>query len=597
MIGLSSIRERKLIQWVAAYVAVAWAILQGVDMLAGTWGWPPIVARLAFVVLVTGFGFAVVLAFFHGERGRQRVSGMEVALLFVVALAGVTGGSAVWSARTEASDPAFPAAPGPLPVTTLAVLPFQDQSPNGGTGYLGDGIAETLISSLARIDALTVVARTSAFAFRDSGDVRAIGRRLGAGSIVEGTVTQVGARVRITASLIDTDNGANVWADRFDKETDEADLFDLQDDVARQIVEALRVHLTDGGRIVRGGTRSPDAQRAYYLGVHHWTNRTTEDMQKATELFREAIAADSAYAEAWGGLALAYTLSTPQEYSIPGITREAALDSAEATARHALELDSELPSAYTALGDASTQRGHLDQGERWFREAIRVSPGYATAHHWLADLLMIKVDGEGALAEIDLAESLDPVAPAILVERAEALMMLGRNEEVVAQMDKALDLLPESELVRTFATLFFTRMGKWDRVAEQVRRLGESAGAAEEGTDLADALGDPERRPAMLRELARLGVERAATGAPAGRWGVSSGEGSVAGQLMRRPEMRFLVTLELQGMDAALDLLASEAKGPRAMELYPPALPALIGPDHVHSEHAQEVLRLVSRRQ
>ncbi|MCG6956009.1 MAG: tetratricopeptide repeat protein [Gemmatimonadetes bacterium] len=596
MKGRSPIADRKLIQWVAAYVAVAWAVLQGADLLGGMWSWSAGVGRVAFALLAAGLGIAIVLAWFHGERGRQRVSATEGALLAIFVIAGVGGAAAAWHSRPELPEGSSVGAPSGMPASTLAVLPFQDLSPEGGRGYLGDGIAETLISSLARLGALKVVARTSAFAFRDSGDVREIGRRLGAGSIVEGTVAQLGSRVRITASLVDTNSGENLWAARFDDEVDEADLFELQDEVARKIVDALRIHLADGGRIVHGGTRSPEAQRAYYLGVHHWTLRTTEDMQKATDLFREAIAADSSYAEAWGGLALSYNLSTPQEYAVPGISRAEALDRAEAAARHALTLDPDLPSAYTALGDASVQRGNLDQGEHWFREAIRVGPGYATAHHWLADLLMLKLDGEGALAQIDLAESLDPVAPAILVERGEALMMLGRHADAFAQMDKAIALLPDAELVRTFAAYFFMKLRAWDDVAEQLRRLSELGGSSQEGARLADALTDPERRPTLLRELVAAGAVQDSGDSFTSRWGLRGGGSSVAEQLMRRPEMRFLVTLEVKGMDAALDLLESLATGPEAAELYPPIFPALIGPEALRTERAQEVMRLVAQR-
>jgi TolB-like protein/Tfp pilus assembly protein PilF len=592
--GLSSITDRKLIRWVVAYLAGAWVVLQVVDVLAEMWAWPPAVGRVAFVVLATGLGLTVVLAWFHGERGRQRVSGTEVALLAILAIGGVGGSATVWRSTRGTTAGTAVAEPTRAPASTLAVLPFEDLSPGGGKDYLGDGIAETLISSLARIDALKVVARTSAFAFRDSRDVREIGRRLGAGSVVEGTVAQLGGRVRITASLVDASSGENLWADRFDDEVAEAELFDLQDDVARKIVDALRVRLA--GRIVRGGTRSPEAQRAYYLGVQHWTARTTEDMQEATELFREAIAADSTYADAWGGLALAYNLSTPQEYAVPGIGREEALDRAEAAARHAIQLDPELPSAYSALGDASVQRGDLDQGERWFREAIRLSPGYATAHHWLADLLMLKLDGEGALTEIDIAESLDPVAPAILVERAEALMMLGRYDEAGAQIDKAITLLPDAELVRTFAAYFFVRLGRWDRAAAQLRRLAEIGGMAEAGAQLEEALSDPQVRPAVLREFADAGRGPDEGGSSTSRWGLRGPNGSLADELMRRPEMRFLVELELHGMDAALDLLETMATGPRAAELYPPIVPALIGPDALRTSRAQEVIELVVHR-
>ncbi len=595
---LSRLSDRKLIQWVLAYAAAAWLILQGIDVLGGMWDWSPGVGRVAFALLVAGLGVTVVLAWFHGERGRQRVSAAETVLLSMLVVLGLAGATAAWRSRPARDQVPDAAAASLAPASTLAVLPFRDLSPDGGRDYLGDGIAETLISALARIDDLRVVARTSAFAFRDSGDVREIGRRLGAGSIVEGTVAQVGGRVRITASLVDTRTGENQWAEQFDDEVDEADLFDLQDAVARDIVAALRGRLAGGEdeRIVRGGTLSPDAQRAFYLGVHHWTLRTTEDMEKATALFQEAIAADSSYAEAWGGLALAYTLSTPQEYAVPGITRGEALARAGAAARRAIDLDPELPSAYTALGDGAMQRGDLVQSEHWFREAIRYSPGYATAHHWLADLLMMKLDGEGALASIDVAESLDPVAPAILVEKAEALMMLGRYDDALAQLDKSMELLPDAELVHTFAAYFFMRLGLWNRVGQAFRRVAEIGGDAAAGASVEQALADRGRRRELLEALAQGGGDTSEGAASPSRWGLPGSEGAVATRLMARPELRFLATLELQGMDAALDLLEAMARGPQASALYPPIFPALIGPEALATERAREVMRHVVER-
>lgn len=597
---LSSLRDRKLFQWALGYAAGAWVLLQVVDVLAGLWGWPPVVGRLVFVALAAGFGLTLVLSWFHGEKGRQRVSPLEAALLAILVLAGGVGVVAV-ARSSDMGGEGLPSGGGPASAagpaaTTLAVLPFRDLSPGGGRGYLGDGIAETLISSLARLETLTVVARTSAFRFRDGDDVREIGRILGAGSVVEGTVTQVGGRVRVTASLVDAISGENLWADRFDDEVAEEDIFDLQDDVARRIVEALQVRLSGEARIVRGGSRSPEAQRAFFLGMHHWTLRTTEDVATATRLFNEAIAADSSFAEAWGGLALSYVLSTPQEYGVPGIGRFEALDRAEMAARRAIELDPDLPAAYTALGDAAVQRGDLDASERWYREAIARSGGYATAHHWLADLLMIRLDGEGALAELDIAETLDPVAPAILVERAEALMMLGRYEEAVAQMDKALALHPNAELIRSFDLYFSMKRGEWDRVAEQLRALGRIGGIEGQGDALASALADPEQRPGALRDLAAVMTEGVDPGELEARWGLRPGMGGLSVQLMANPEMRFLVVRELEGLEPALDLLAAMATGPDAAQIYPPVLPALIGPEHLDSRRVREVMQLMVSR-
>ncbi len=579
----STIRRRKLLPWLGGYAAGAWVVLQVLDIVAELWGWPAIIGRIVFVALATGLGVTAVLAWFHGERGRQRPTALEVGLLAALMTGGAVAGAAVLRSGPVAGSPPGSAL-GELALTSLAVLPFEDLSPGGGHAYLGDGIAETLISGLSRLGSLRVVARTSAFGFRDVGDVREIGRRLGVGSIVAGTITQMGSRVRVTANLVDARSGQNVWAEKFDEEADEADLFDLQDEVARKIVEALRVRLVGANRIVGGGTRDPEAQRAFYLGQHHWTARTTEDMVAALGYFQQAIAADSTFAEAWGGLALSYTLSTPTEYAVPGITKEQALLRAEAAARRAIELDPDVVSAYAALGDASVQRGDIEAGERWLREAIARNPGYATAHHWLADLLMTTLKGEEALREMDLAESLDPVAPAILVERAEALMMLGRYVEAVAQLEKAIGLLPDALVVRLFAVEFHLVLGDWERAAENLVAAARIAGLPDEGARLGEVLLDPRRRAALFRVWVDVGPAQDDPPNP------------VELELLSRPELRVIAARHLDGDQAALDLLERIVSGPDASKIYPPALPAILGPELLETEQAQRIVRRARER-
>ena len=197
------IRERKLVQWVVAYAAAAWLTLEVADTLVDMWGWPRVVGQVVFVALVVGLVATAVLAWYHGEQGRQRFSGTELLLLAAVLIGGafvlsivVRRGSsdATVAAAGAASDvlPSFEDAASPADLHSLVVLPFADLSPSGDREYLGDGIAETLINSLARIEDLRVVARTSAFRYKGGGhDVREIGRELGVGAVLEGSVAGV----------------------------------------------------------------------------------------------------------------------------------------------------------------------------------------------------------------------------------------------------------------------------------------------------------------------------------------------------------------------------------------------------------------------
>jgi len=584
---LEGIRRRKLVQWLAAYLAGAWVSLEVVDTLAGLWSWPLVVGRAVFVALAVGLFAVAVLAWYHGERGGQRVSGTELLLLASLLLVGGLGvGFVVRRRPPPAVSPAPPDAPVESGAGSLVVLPFADLSPGGDRGYLGDGIAETLINSLARIEALRVVARTSAFQFRGTAlDVPAIAKRLGVASVLEGTVAQIGDRVRITADLMDGRSGVAKWSERFDREVDAADLFSLEDDVARRIVDALRVQLGAHEAIVRGGSRSRDAQRAYYLGLHHWTLRTTEDIALAARYFHEAIAADSIYADAWAGLALAYALYTPSEYGVPELPEEEALARSEAAAMEAIRLDSTSAAAYTALGDVYRQQGRREPAERSFRKAIELNPGYATAHHWLADLLMQSLDGEGGLAEIDVAESMDPVAPAILAEKAQALMMLGRYAEAEAYLDHALDLQPDAPVLRAWAALFFEVMGRWDRAAEQFESILAAEGQDPvAGAKVVSSLRDPDGRTALLRLIAD------------GRFAETGLEGHPGADSMAGVPFRFVALRTLDGDDRAMAFLEEEARGPDAKSIYVPLLPALMGPELAGSPRGRSLMESLARR-
>lgn len=587
---IARLKQRKLVQWVIGYLVAAWATLEVVNGMTEMWGIPPMVGRLLFVALAVGLGWAIVLAWFHGERGRQRVGTVEVALLVAILALGVAAGARVMrtSAASLGLGGAIPGAAaagsgdsgGGADERSLVVLPFQDLSPAGGHEYLGDGIAETLITALGRVQELRVVARTSAFQFKGLGlDVREIARRLGVGSVLEGSVTQLGSRVRVRANLVDASTGLGLWSDQFDKEAEAENFFVLQDEVARDILAALEIELS-ADRVVAQGTRNPHASQAYFLGMHYWNLRTTEDIARATAYFHEAIEADSTYAAAWGGLALAYVLHIPSEYGVPGLTPTEALDRTEWAARRAIELDLTLSSPHSALGWALKSRARPDEAEANFVLAIEKNPNDATAHHWYADVLLERLKLDPALEHIRIAESLDPVSPAILVEHAEVLMAMGRYDEATAQMDHAVELLPDSPLVRMYAALFALRLEQWERTATHLeRRLVLGGERPSVAAEFAGRFRDPAERTAVLRDLA-LGRAPEFTGIQ-------------GAESFNSPQQRFFARLTLGETEAALRDLESAISGPERVQIYGPMLPAAMGPEVLAMPEARRLMEVL----
>ncbi|MGH7552335.1 MAG: hypothetical protein ACREMQ_04840, partial [Longimicrobiales bacterium] len=211
MISFDRVRERKLFQWAVAYLAAAWLALQVLTLVAAPFGWPNFVLRTATVLFAVGFVAAPVLAWFHGEKGRQRVSGTELLLLAGVLM---LAGGGVWLVRDDPSEEArAQAAETPRATSSpdstvaeqnsIAVLPFIDPSPNRDQEYFSDGITEELLSALAKVERLRVAARTSSFSFKGKDvPVDEIGARLRVANVLEGTVQKEGTRVRNRARLV-----------------------------------------------------------------------------------------------------------------------------------------------------------------------------------------------------------------------------------------------------------------------------------------------------------------------------------------------------------------------------------------------------------
>ncbi|HJR14338.1 MAG TPA: hypothetical protein VJ833_10615 [Rhodanobacteraceae bacterium] len=321
------LKQRKLVQWALAYVAAAFAFVQGLDVVAQRFGWPERIEQVVILALAIGFFVALVLAWYHGERGVQRVGGAE---LLIIALLLAIGGGALWAYTRlpqATAKPAVAAAPEPLvpkavaatlavpsrtsiPEKSVAVLPFANESGNKDEQFFSDGLSDDLITALSQFDGLKVISRNSAFQFRDSSDSsKVIAEKLGVAHLLEGSVQRAGDEVRITATLVNASDGSILWSQRYDKPY--KDLFALQDAITQAVADALKAKLLSAPGVVVQSDRPPsgnlDAYMAYQRGVADYSRADEPGVRQAIDEYRRAVATDPHYAAAWAGLSRAWT--------------------------------------------------------------------------------------------------------------------------------------------------------------------------------------------------------------------------------------------------------------------------------------------------
>jgi len=260
---LQRLRERKLVQWALAYVAAAFALIQVLDVVAQRFGWPEAVERGVIVALAIGLFVALVLAWYHGERGAQRVSSTE--LLILALLLGV-GGALAWRLASRAepvatagsANVAGASAAASADPHSIAVLPFVNMSGDKDNDYFSDGISEEILNVLAGVPALRVAARTSSFSFRDGKrEAPEIASELHVRLLLEGSVRKQGERARITAQLIDASNGFHLWSQTYDR--DLKDIFAIQDEIAAAIANELKVKIGGADEIAAKKPPNPQA--------------------------------------------------------------------------------------------------------------------------------------------------------------------------------------------------------------------------------------------------------------------------------------------------------------------------------------------------
>ena len=363
-------------------------------------------------------------------------------------------------------------APAPVPAVadSIAVLPFLNLSSDRENEFFADGITEEIINALAQIEQLRVVARSSAFSFKGKHiDPRAVGQQLNVRRILEGSVRRADNRLRITAQLIDVENGYHLWSERYDREM--KDVFEIQDEIARSIAERLKITSARSreGPLVRAGTRNVEAYQLYAKG-RALLYRRGGAILSAVPCFEQAVAIDADYALAWAGLADSYT--TLGYY---GLARpEASMPKGMEAARRAVALDNSLAEAHNALAMASLM-GAWDkaQAEREFLQAIKLNPTYIQARDWYGLFYLQFAEGrlhEGA-EQAKLAFVSDPLSSYAHAIYGMTSAFAGRKEEGVELSRLAVELDPDSYLARFVLQFVLHTGGKF----EESVTVGESA--------------------------------------------------------------------------------------------------------------------------
>jgi TolB-like protein/DNA-binding winged helix-turn-helix (wHTH) protein/Flp pilus assembly protein TadD len=330
----------------------------------------------------------------------------------------------------------------PPSIRSLAVLPLENLSDDASQDYFADGMTDELITHLGQISAIRVISRTSAMTYKSVRKPLAeIARELNVDAVVEGSVLHSGERVRIAAQLIQVPADKQIWAESY--EGDFRDTLGLQSRVARAIAEQIRATLNRQEQVALEKSKAvnPAAYEAYLKGRYFWNKRTGDGLRTAVGYFNRAIETDPTYAEAYSGLADSYALSGDWEYGV--LSPQDAFRKAKAAATKALALDDSLGEAHTSLGFAlDLYSWDWEAAETEYKLAIKLNPGYATAHLWYAWHLILMGRNSEGLFELRKAESLDPLSLIISADMADALCIAHLFDEAVRQSKKTLQMDP-----------------------------------------------------------------------------------------------------------------------------------------------------------
>jgi serine/threonine-protein kinase len=450
----SELKRRNVYKVAVAYAIVGWLLVQIATQVFPFLEIPNWVVRLVIALVAIGFPIALVIAwaFELTPEGIKRTEDVDlpagsssknrawiyVALIGAALSVGLFFIGRYTASRTSWMEQGHPAAMARSPQKSIAVLPLLNESGDPKDEYFSDGLSEELIAALAQIRELKVIGRSSSFRFKDrKEETKTIGEKLGAATLLEGTVRKQGERVRIVAELINAADGIALWTRTFDREL--KDIFAVQAEIAAAVAESLKVTLLGSDKqSTSSTTKSTEAHNAYLQGHFHFQRRNLEDFRKAVSYFDEAIRLDPDYA-------LAYAERSEAWSFIGDLTgqRATAWPKAKSDAEKAVAIAPELAEAHAALGWV---RFFIDwkfaEGLSELKRAKEFSPANPTANDLLARVIVYLGQVDEAERHARHAVELDPLSLTAQGNLARVLFVAGKLDEADAVARKAAELQP-----------------------------------------------------------------------------------------------------------------------------------------------------------
>ena len=430
------LKRRNVVRVGIAYTVATWLLIQVTDTVFPSIGLPDSAVTLVIALLVIGFIPALIFAWafemtpdgIKREKDVDRTQSitpttgrkLDRAIIGILTIA-----VAYLLIDKLVLQPAEPvsAETSPIEVTavetavdssqSIAVLPFVNMSADVENEYFSDGISEELLNVLVKVSTLHVASRTSAFAYKGKDlPISQIANELKVDNILEGSVRKAGNRVRITAQLIDTKSDRHIWSETYEREL--VDIFDIQEEISNNIVDALKVALNvdETAALARAQhpTQNAEAYELYLQGRYAWRQRHEENILKSIDLFEEAIALDPTFARAHEALASAWAILPAWSNKVDN---KQSMQQAKPAAMEALQLDATLPEARAVLAEAAFDQHQWATALAEYEQAIKDNPRNPTLHQWLGEALTSLGFLSEGLEELLIAYELDPASPVI----------------------------------------------------------------------------------------------------------------------------------------------------------------------------------------
>ena len=523
----AELKRRNVYKVAVAYAVVGWVIAQIATQIFPFLEIPNWVVRLVIVLIAIGFPIALVLAWAL-EATPEGIKRTEVAdamplttrqkkhvWIYVVVIGGAISATLFFLGRYTAGNKNAAVTPATeLSAKSIAVLPFDNLSRDPDNAFFAEGVQDEILTRLAKVADLKVIARTSTQKFKSSPEnLPDIAKQLGALNILEGSVQKVNDQVRVNVQLINAMTNAHLWAEIYDRKL--SDIFAVQSDIAKTVADTLQARLTGSEKQMMAAqpTTNTEAYELYHKGRSLWEKRSGDNIPKAIAFYEQAISRDPNYALAYAGLASAYILAP----FFADADRLDAGSKAKNAAVKALQLDPNLAEAHLALGKVLFfSEIDLAGANREYKRAIELKPNDAGAHHWYGnDTLAALGQFEEAIAEGKRSVELDPLSTIINADFGVTFCYAGRYEEGAAQLRKTFRIDPTDFYTRYNLGIALQAKGDLSGAIaeyEKAKQLGENTLVSTLCAQAKAYAGDKDAARRMLSELDEISKHREVVG-------------------------------------------------------------------------------------